>query len=230
VTMYKVLNEDGSCCYGGQGRWPLPTKRLDGTWTPGAWLEVEGKLKSCANGLHACRDEQVLDYLGSAMFELEYEGEVQDTGDKCVGRKARLLRRFEGWNPRSQRLFASDCAERMLPLYEAAYPNDTRPRVAIDTARRYANGEATLQELAAASDAAWDAASAAARAAAWDAAWDAARDAAWDAARAAARAAAWDAARAAARAAAWDAAWGAAWRAERAWQYQQLCEYLGGAL
>ena len=108
------------------------------------------------------------------------------------------------------RLFACECAEEVLLIYEREYPKDSRPRKAIETARRYANGEATLEELDAAKDAAWAAARDAARAAAWDAARDAARAAeaaAWDAARAAA----WDAARDAARAATWDAARDAAW-------------------
>ena len=80
---------------------------------------------------------------------------------------------------------------------------DERSRNAVEVAERYAVGDATDDELAAA----WDAASAAAR----DAARVAARDAAWDAARAAARAAA----RVAARAAAWDAARVAAGAAAR---------------
>mgnify|MGYP001573016143 CR=1 FL=1 len=79
---------------------------------------------------------------------------------------------------RLARLFAADCAVRVLHLFEAKHPTDMRPRVCILVARRFANGKATQEEL----DAAW----AAARAAA-DAAWDvaaaaaAARDAAWDA-------------------------------------------------
>ncbi|MGW1342573.1 putative immunity protein [Kribbella sp. NPDC002412] len=36
--------------------------------------------------------------------------------------------------------FAVDCAERALPLFEAAAPGDTRPREAIEAARDYANG------------------------------------------------------------------------------------------
>jgi hypothetical protein len=79
------------------------------------------------------------------------------------------------------RLFACDCAEQSLPIFERDYPNDPRPRQAIEVARRYANGQATDEERAAARDAA--------RAAAWAAARDAARAAAWAAARDAARAA-----------------------------------------
>ena len=87
---------------------------------------------------------------------------------------------------RDVRLLACAFARRVLGHFEKEYPDDKRPRNAIDTAERFANGCATQKELYAA----W----AAARAAAWDATGDAAWDAAWDAARAAARSAAWDAA------------------------------------
>ena len=63
------------------------------------------------------------------------------------------------------RLFACDCAEMVLPIFEKYYPNDDRPRKAIQAGRDYANGVIDA------------AAGAAARAAAWDAAWDAAGDA-----------------------------------------------------
>ena len=135
---------------------------------------------------------------------------------------------------REWRLFAVWCARQVQYLMK-----DQRSIDALDVAARFANGEATQEELAAARaaarDAAWAAARAAARDAAGDAAWAAARAAAWAAARAAARdaagdaagdaardaagAAAWAAARAAAGAAAWaaarDAAWAAAWAAQR---------------
>ena len=101
------------------------------------------------------------------------------------------------------RLFAADCAELVLPNYEKEYPNDDRPRKAIQSARDYANGLISEEELAAA----WAAARGAASSAAW-AAW-AALDAAWAAARGAASSAVWDAA------AASDAAWGAARGAAR---------------
>ena len=96
------------------------------------------------------------------------------------------------------RIFACDCAERVLPIYEKQCPKDTRPRQAIEVSRRFANGQATQEGLAAA------------EAAAWAATWAAAGAAVT---RAAARAAA-GAARAAAGA------------AEREWQAQRLRELL----
>ena len=96
------------------------------------------------------------------------------------------LRAIEG-HDKEIRLFACDCAESVLHMFEKHYPNDDRPRKAIDVARKYANGEASINELNTASDAARAAAWGAARAAAWAAAWAAAeaapRDAAWAAYR-----------------------------------------------
>ena len=136
---------------------------------------------------------------------------------------------------RTLRSFAVWCA-RNTPLSDGRKTGDllTDPRslAALEVAERFADGQATNDELYAAQDAAWDAArdaaQAAARAAARDAAQAAAQAAAWDAApaaaRGAARAAAWDAARDAVRdaardaaqAAAWAAAWDAAWDAQAA--------------
>ena len=99
------------------------------------------------------------------------------------------LRAVEG-KDREIRLFAVWCARQVQYLL-----TDKRSLDALDVAERYANGQATHDELTAARDAAWTAeaaagaaARAAARAAAWVAAWDAAmaaRVAAWDAVRAA---------------------------------------------
>lgn len=94
--------------------------------------------------------------------------------------------RAEPQHDREWRLFAVWCARQVQHM-----PTDPRILAALDVAERYARGEATDSELAAA----W----AAARAAAWDAALDAAGAAAWAAALDAARAAAWAAARAAQR-------------------------------
>jgi hypothetical protein len=92
---------------------------------------------------------------------------------------------------RDARLYAVWCARQVQH-----FMTDQRSLDALDVAERYANGQATDRELAAAWAAARDAAS--------DAAWDAASDAAWYAASDAAWYAAMDAARDAALAAATD--------------------------
>jgi hypothetical protein len=241
ITYYKFLTKHGTGAYSGY-RWPLPTHNDDGTWTPGEWTPaLEGDPRQCQHGYHLCHAEQLISWWNAVLYEVEVEpgGIVHDYEDKSATTAGcRLTRQLETWNDRTARLFACDCAERALPIYEREHPGDPRPRQAIEVARRYANRDATSDELAtawatawgAARDAAWgaarDAAWATARATAWAAAWGAARDAAWAAARATAGAAAGDAARDAAG----DAAWAAAWAAEREWQAQHLCELLGIAI
>ena len=98
-----------------------------------------------------------------------------------------------GMMSENDRRLAACCFVRRTPIGDGRtvwdlLPDD-RPRKAVEVAERFADGEASERELAAAS--------AAARDAAWDAVWDAA----WDAASAAASAAARDVARDVARAA-----------------------------
>ena len=81
---------------------------------------------------------------------------------------------------KTNRLFAVWCAREALKLVDNP---DKRSIEACDVAEKFANGEASKEELAAARAAAWAAATA----------WDADADAARAAARAAAWAAAWDA-------------------------------------
>jgi hypothetical protein len=136
-----------------------------------------------------------------------------------------LLKGIEYEDDRSHRLFACWCA-RNTPLADGRKVwdllTDRRSRDAVEVAERFADGNATKKDLAAAKDAAKDAALDAAWAAAWTAAGAAARGAARDAAWTAARAAAWTAAGAAARGAARDVAWDAAWDAARDAQADQL--------
>lgn len=207
---YKVLHDDLTSRNGGTYQWVL------GEWAP----EIAGELVPCENGYHVCQENDLAEWLGPVVCEAEVGGQVLRADGKTVARTARIVKVLDTWNKRTARLFACDCAEHVLPVFESQRPDDDRPRTAIEVARLFARGEATADELAAAGDAAADAAGAAAwaaAAAAWAAAW-----AAWDAARAA-----WATADAA-RAAAGDAAWNAAWNAERRWQTERLMAYLRG--
>jgi hypothetical protein len=232
MNAYKFTGP-GGVTHGGF-RWPLPS--ADG---PGEWVEVGmGARKTLTEGdlcgprvLHATDAEHLLDWLNAELYEVEIdEGRGLIVGSDKIGfRRGRLVRRIEAWNERTARLFACDCAEDALQ-YAAPDARETL-ECAIYVARCYADGEASMKELVAATAAAWaaarDAAWAAARVAARAAASAAARDAAWDAARDAAWAAAGDAAWAAARDAAWAAARDAAWAAARAKYAGWLRERLG---
>jgi hypothetical protein len=159
---WKVLGENRVSHHRGIGGWP----------EPGTWLEVADVLVPCSHGLHLCRRADLVYWLGPTIWEAEYDEDPMVSADKIVVHRARLVRRLETWTERTARLFACDCAARRCPT-------DPRALETIAVARRYADGDATADELAAA----WDAASAAARDAASDAASAAARAAAWDAER-----------------------------------------------
>jgi len=199
----------------------------------GEYPKLEGDAVLCKWGYHFCTPVQLLKYLNQAqtICEVIPHGEVLIDDEKCCTVGPIEILEPLNWNERIARLFAADCAEHVLHIFERHYPNDDRPRKAIEAARKFANGETSVKELERASAAAYNAANAA------DAAAD---DAAYFAANAAdAAAAAYFAANAAYCAA--DAASTAAYCAadatrlsgagrdnERDWQAARLEQYLRG--
>ena len=157
-----------------------------------AWL-LPRPVVACSSGYHFATIENLVNWARPEAYEIETRGAV-GLGDKSAAESIRFVRQLH-CDDRVLRHFAADCAEACLPLFERERPRDDRPRRAIEVARRFADGQATLGELAVAWAAEW---------AAWAAAGAATGAAAWAAAGAAARAP-WAAARAP-----WAAAWGAA--------------------
>ena len=213
-TLYHVLHIDGTPCNGGKGRWHLPKDGKPGKWM----LTLQPPLIPREHAYHLCTRDQLVRWLGPAIFEVElFPGvtAVDHCGSQLVTLgPVRLVRRLyaDTWTERTQRLLACDSAEHVLSIYEAQYPGDTRPRDCIAVARRYAVGDATDAECRAAQAAAGVSRDAvgAARGAAW-----AARHTTWTTVGAA-----WatvGAARVAARGAAWEAEW--RWQTERLWHY-----------
>ena len=163
AKLYKVLDKDGYSCHGGEAKWSLPTQNEDGTWTPGDWMDdIHGELEICDNGYHVIKFDQLIYWLNARIFEVAVDGEIIECDDKSICRKCRLVRELTAWNERSVRLFTCDCAEHVLSIFEREHPNDNRPRKVIETARLYADGNVTEEELAAARSAARSAAEAAA--------------------------------------------------------------------
>ena len=95
-----------------------------------------------------CEDgwEKLLTYLGKTEADDEPLSIRTILDSNGVEDAIWALRAVEGHN-REIRLFAADCAESVLHIYEDAHPNDDRPRKAIEAARRYANGEISEEEL-----------------------------------------------------------------------------------
>jgi hypothetical protein len=169
MKYYKALTKDNRGTYSDYDF----TDYLPKNGKPGKWLPKVETLDMCASGYHYAKQSDIIDWLNEQIFEVEVKGKTIKGDNKSAAQQIRFVRKCAKWNDKSARLFACDCAERVLPLYEKEYPDDKRPRMAIETARKFANGKATQEELAAAWAAAW----AAAREAAWEAAGEAAREA-----------------------------------------------------
>jgi hypothetical protein len=142
-------------------------------------LETIKALKPCKDRL----DNYVKHYSEKSFTHGQFMGLKNITPEDKIWVALRLI-------PQAKlRFAAADIAESVLDIYEAKYPNDNRPRLAIEAAR---NGSAYVARAVAA----YDAAAAARAAAAHDAAYAAAAAAHAAHAAHAAYAAAYDAARA----------------------------------
>ena len=200
LKQYHWLREDMTA---GSGEEPA--------WRVGEERTVEGKLSLRERGYHSSPTLwQALEYApGPVACLVEVSEPAYHDNSKQVSRGRRLL--CAANVERGLRLFASDCAERpLLREREAGREPDRRSWAVISVARRYADGQASDQELDAAHDAAHAAAEATAEAAY---ATYAATYAAYAAAYAAAKATAY-----------------AAYAAEREWQRWRFDELVTAGL
>ena len=85
-------------------RWPRPR---DGE--PGAWVEVGGPLVTGSNGVHACVESELVNWIDDELWAIELAGEIVEHEGVLVARRGRLLHRFEGWDSASAGAFATDC-------------------------------------------------------------------------------------------------------------------------
>ena len=139
-------------------------------WVVGEWQKQEGELSLCGNGLHACQEpyDSLSNIYGSKWFRAEARGEMLHSDDKFCASEMRLVEEIP---VRVIHQWAVDCAYRVLHLYEEKYPDDKRPREALEAAQAWIDDptEENREKLAAARAAARDAARDAGRVAAWDA-------------------------------------------------------------
>lgn len=147
TTYYKVLGPNREANMG-RGVWPQAKR-----WTP-----EEPNPVLCNRGWHLVPASHLVDFLGygPVIWTAEpHPGAVVVEGaGKVECSKARLLERTL-WDESRARLFAADCAERVLPVFERDRPGDDRPRKAIEVARLFALGLATREERAAVGAAVW---------------------------------------------------------------------------
>ena len=97
--------KDGQSSPARSGRCRRASNPVNGCGSPGRW--------SCASrGIHACTADQLPQWLGSEIWEVELGGEIVSEGPALLSSQARLRHRLEQWDADAQSRFALDCAER----------------------------------------------------------------------------------------------------------------------
>jgi hypothetical protein len=105
---YKFLSAGSVGLHSGFA-WPTPA---DGE--AGPWVEAQGPLLECGNGIHACRIDDLPYWIDDELWEIELDGEVTPERFWLVARRGRLVRRIEAWDPRAAAELARSCACRAL--------------------------------------------------------------------------------------------------------------------
>ena len=204
-TRWKFLNKNGRKIVSNHG---------DTVWRIGEWQHCDGEIKACHNGFHCSKKiYEAFSYVkGNVLAKVEVKGIHDDEGDKSAYSDMRIIEAYK-WTKKDSVALAIFSAELCLDKFEKSYPDDKRPREAIDAARVVLAHDTAKNRSAARSA---ESAARSAESAAWSAwsAWSAAKSAAWSA-ESAAKSAAKSAARSAAESAVWSAE-SAAWSAESA--------------
>jgi hypothetical protein len=179
VTYYKWLKPDRITTYQ-KVKWP---KRV-GVWTPDVTPVM------CVSGWHLATHEGIAEHArtGAVLWIAEGRGASVAAGDKVAFSSARLVSQVGTLTQIIAVQWAAECARRVLKHYEDHYPEDKRPREAIQAALKWAKDPTEANRNAAAA-AAYAAAYAAATATAYAAYAAYAADAAYAAAANAAYAA-----------------------------------------
>jgi hypothetical protein len=133
-TCYKWLTPDHRGVYG-HGDY---TDHLPHGKRPGKWLPKVADPETCRRGYHVVTAAHLREHWGregSVLYIAEVRGAIATATDKLACEQIRLVERVGVLTRGVLVTFAADCAARVLPIFEARFPDDDRPRKAIEAAR-----------------------------------------------------------------------------------------------
>ena len=106
-------------------------------WKIGKWVCHKGKLEMCESGFHA--SERILDAMEYTNLEelalVEVKGKYLKQDDKQCWEYMRIKKLYR-WTKADSVSLAIYAAELVLDIYEKKYPDDKRPRKAIEAAKK----------------------------------------------------------------------------------------------
>jgi hypothetical protein len=112
----------------------------DMTWKVGRWEKHKGKLDMCHSGFHASvRATDAMRYVNCEILALvEVRGKHLKQDDKQCWSEMRVVRAYE-WTKLDSVAMAIYAAELVIGEHEKKYPDDKRPRQAIEAAKAWLN-------------------------------------------------------------------------------------------
>ena len=119
-------------------------------WPPeGEWLQARGGDRACDPCVHACRAEDLPEWMDHELWRVELAGDVRVDCGKLVAERGRLLGRVDAWDLELMAAFAEACALRArdaaLTLLAPGAAHDALARCA--TAEQLAEAAAQLADL-----------------------------------------------------------------------------------
>lgn len=132
-------------------------------WEMGKWQKPIEDLELCKRGYHCSKGiYQAFSYVqGEILCQVECKGKHISSDDKEAWENQRVVRAWK-WTKKDSIALAIFSAELCLPNFERAYPDDKRPREAIEAAKKWLRNPTKKNREAAASSAAESAARSAA--------------------------------------------------------------------
>lgn len=103
TAAYKFLREGRVGPFSGV-RWPAP----------GEWLQAppDGGRRACAARVHACRAEDLPEWMDAELWRVELDGDVRVDCGKLVADRGRLVERVATWDAELMAAFAEACTLR----------------------------------------------------------------------------------------------------------------------
>ena len=107
-------------------------------WQSGKWYEYDGDLKMCEAGFHCSKGiyQAFSNVQGEILAEVEVKGEYISQDDREVWEKMRIVKSWR-WIKKDSFLFSIYAARLVLANFEKVFPDDDRPRKAIEAAEIY---------------------------------------------------------------------------------------------
>jgi hypothetical protein len=115
----------------------------------GEWLHASGGDRACSPCVHACRIEDLPEWMDHELWRVELDGDVRVDCGKLVADRGRLVGRVAAWDADLMAAFAEACALRARDAALTLLPaSATRDALAsCTTAERLATAAAQLDDL-----------------------------------------------------------------------------------